>query len=126
MSHRIDELAMRRRALLLRSERLRADLAVDQRAMHDALSGVERFVATARRAAPSFLAVAGGLLLFRLLRRSRRVTGGAQRPHQRSLLVKALFWVSMARRLMPYAPLIREVWRSRSSRRSRVPALPEQ
>ncbi len=119
MSHRLQELAMRRRTLLLRSERLRADLAADHRVVLEALSGVERFYFIARRAAPPLMLVGVGALLLRLFRRSRPVAGaGVGR--------KALFWMSMARRALPLVPLTRSMWRSRSSRRLAAHAPPEQ
>jgi hypothetical protein len=113
MSDRIEELAMRRRRLLLRSERLRADLAADQQVMLDALSGVDRAISTAKKAAKPVFLVGAGLLLFKLLRRGRARTAGG------GLLVKTLFWVSMAQRALPYVSLARNLWRSRSSRHGR-------
>ena len=110
MSDRIDELAMRRRQLLLRSERLRADLASDQRVMLDALSGIDRMYSTAKRAAPPLLMLGGAVLLFRLFRRSR--------PHGRAGMgMKALFWISMARKALPYVTLAKNMWQAHSARR---------
>ncbi|MEJ1966478.1 MAG: hypothetical protein WDO56_35045 [Gammaproteobacteria bacterium] len=119
MSQRLDELAMRRRKLLLHSERLRADLAADQRVMLEALSGVDRAYAVAKRAAAPLLMVGAGALLFRLLRRSRPGRGAG-------LTMKALFWVSMAQKALPYAGLVRNLWRSRSARRAEGGAEDEQ
>src|SRR3954468_617503 len=99
MSDRLEDLAMRRRRLLLRSERLRADLAADQQVMLDALSGVDRAISTARKAAKPVFLVGAGLLLFKLLRRGRARTAGG------GLLMKALFWVSTAQRVLPYLSL---------------------
>jgi hypothetical protein len=113
MSDRLDELAMRRRRLLLRSERLRADLAADQRVLLEALSGVDRAISIARSAAKPLMLVGAGALLLRLLRKSRPVAGAG-------LAMKALFWVSMARKALPYATLARNMWRSRSSQRAEV------
>ena len=101
---------MRRRRLLLRSERLRADLAADQQVMLDALSGVDRAFSTAKQVAKPALLVGGALLLFKLLRRGRKSTAGG------GLTMKALFWLSVAQRAMPYVSLLRGLWRSRSSR----------
>ena len=115
MSDRLDQLAMRRRALTLRSERLRADLAADQQVMLNALSGVDRFYHGARRAAPKVLLVGAGLLLFRLVTRRRPVRTAARNA---GFLARALFWVSMARRVMPYLPLVKALWRSRFSQRA--------
>jgi hypothetical protein len=118
MSDRLEELAMRRRALLLRSERLRADLAADQRVMLDALSGVDRAVSMAKRAATPLLFVGAGLLLVKLFRRGRRPSVGS------GLAMRTLFWVSMAQRALPYVSLLRNMWRSRSSQRVENPAEP--
>jgi hypothetical protein len=110
MSDRLDELAMRRRALLLRSERLRADLAADQRVLLDAVSGIDRIYSTARRAAPPLLMLGAGALLLRLFRRSR--------PAGRSgIAMKALFWISMCRKALPYVTLAKNLWQSRARRR---------
>ena len=119
MSDRLEELAMRRRRLLLRSERLRGDLAADQRVMLEALSGVDRAIAIARSAAKPLLLVGAGALLLRLLRKSRPVAGAG-------LAMKALFWVSMARRSLPYVAMARNMWRSRSSQGTEVAAEAEQ
>jgi hypothetical protein len=125
MSDRLEELSMRRRRLLLRSERLRADLAADQQVMLDALSGVDRAISTARKAAKPVLLVGAGLLLLKLIRGrrspaaaglARAVAGGAA---GRGLMMRALFWISLAQRAMPYVSLARNLWRSRSSRYGR-------
>jgi hypothetical protein len=115
MSDRLNELAMRRRQLLLRSERLRLDLAADQRVMLEALSGVDRACHIAKRAAAPLLMFGAGALLFRLLRKSRPVAGAG-------FAMKALFWVSMAQKALPYVGLVRNMWRSRSSQGAEVPA----
>jgi hypothetical protein len=109
MSDRLEELAMRRRRLLLRSERLRADLAADQRVVLDALSGVDSVLSKAKQVAKPALIIGGALLLFKLLRRGKKTTAGA------GLAMKALFWLSVAQRAMPYVSLARNLWRSRSS-----------
>jgi len=119
MSHRLQELAMRRQTLLLRSERLRADLAADHRVVREALSGVERFYSIARRAAPPLLLLGVGALLLRLFRRSRPIAAAG-------LGRKAIFWASMARRALPLVPLARSMWRSRSSRQLAAHVPPEQ
>lgn len=109
MSDRLEELAMRRRRLLLRSERLRADLAADQAVVLDALSGVDSALSKAKQVAKPALIIGGALLLFKLLRRGKKTTAGA------GLTMKALFWLSVAQRAMPYVSLARNLWRSRSS-----------
>jgi hypothetical protein len=111
MSQRVDELQLRRRALLVRSERLRADLAADQRVMLEALSGVDRAISTARRLAPPVLLAGGVALLLAFVRRSRPVA-------RAGFAMKALFWVSMVKRALPFVQLARSVWRSRSSARA--------
>jgi hypothetical protein len=121
MSDRLAQLEMRRRALLLRSERLRADLAADQRVMLKALSGVDRFYANAKRVAPTVLMAGGGLLLLGLLRGSRR-RGPARSS---GFLTKTLFWVTTARRVLPYVPLIKALCRSRFSQRPHPPPQPD-
>jgi hypothetical protein len=125
MSDRLEQLQLRRRQLLLRSERLRAELSADQEVMLDALSGVDRAIATARKLARPFLLVAGGALLFRLFRRSRRGAVGAAgvavaaTARRAGFATRALFWVSVARRLLPYLPVAQALWRSRFSQRAR-------
>jgi hypothetical protein len=110
MSNRLEELATRRRRLLLRSERLRAELAADQQVMLAALSGVDRAISVAKKAAKPVFLVGAGLLLLKLLRRGRVRTAGS------GFLIKAMFWVSAAQRALPYVSLARNLWRSRSSR----------
>ena len=132
MSDRLEELAMRRRRLLLRSERLRADLAADQQIMLDALSGVDRALHTAKKAAKPIFLVGAGILLFKLIRgrRGGRAAAGLRglagaagagvgRAAGSGLLMRALFWVSVAQRALPYLSLARNLWRSRSSRYGR-------
>jgi hypothetical protein len=124
MSHRLEELAMRRRRLLLRSERLRAELAADQQLMLQALSGVDRAISTAKKAAKPMFLVGAGLLLFKLIRGPRRASSRAVAragvaTAGRGLMMRALFWLSVARRAMPYISLARNLWRSRSSRHGR-------
>jgi hypothetical protein len=124
MSDRLEELAMRRRRLLLRSERLRAELAADQQLMLEALSGVDRAISTAKKAAKPVFLVGAGLLLFKLLRGPRRASSRAVAQAGvatagRGLMTRALFWLSVAQRAMPYISLARNLWRSRSSRHGR-------
>jgi hypothetical protein len=118
VSDRLDELAVRRRMLLLRSERLRADLAADQQVFLDALSGVDRALATAKRAAKPVLLVGAGLLLLRLIRGGgrRRAVATAAAAGASGLAMRALFWITTAQKALPYISLIRNLWRSRSSR----------
>jgi hypothetical protein len=107
MPDRIDELAMRRRQLLLRSERLRADLAADQRVVVETLSGVDRAIGTARRLAP-FLLAGGGVLLLTLLRGRRRAG-----PRPVGFAMRSLALIALARRALTVLTLVRAVARSR-------------
>jgi hypothetical protein len=106
---RIDELEMRRRQLLLRSERLRAELAADQRVVADTLSSVDRAVSTAKRLAPLLLA-GGGILLFTLMR-GRRSPRGA--PRRMGFAMRSLALITLARRALTVFTLVRAVARSR-------------
>jgi hypothetical protein len=120
MSDRLEELAIRRRRLLLRSERLRADLAADQQVLLDALSGVDSAISKARQVAKPALLIGGALLLFKLIRGGRRRgAGGGVGRAASGLTMKALFWLSVVQRAMPYISLARNLWRSRSSRYGR-------
>ncbi len=121
MSDRLEELARRRRRLLLRSELLRAELAADHQAMLEALRGVDRAISTARKAAKPVFLNGGGLLLFRRIRGRRvpaagRVGAVTSAAASRGLLTRALFLVATIRRVLPYLSLARNLWRSRSSR----------
>lgn len=120
MGDRLDDLEMRRRLLLLRSERLRAELAADQQLMLEALSGIDRAVSTARKFAPPLLLAGAGFLLFRrfFFGGGRRAAAFAAHAAPRAgLVARALFWVSVLRRALPYVPLIKALWRSRFSQR---------
>jgi len=112
MRDRIDELALRRRELLLRSQQLRADLGENQRVVLSGLAGVERAYATARRfAKPVLLAGAGALLL-------RFVRGRRRRPVPQPVKSTAgiLTWLGLARRVITLLPLIRAVIHARAAR----------
>jgi hypothetical protein len=122
VSDRLNELAMRRRRLLLRSERLRVELAADQQVMLQALSGIDRALSTARKAVKPVFLVGAGLLLLKLIRGRRAAPAAAALASTgagRSLLTRVLFWVSVAQRALPYVSLARNLWRSRSSRYGR-------
>jgi hypothetical protein len=105
VSDRFDELAMRRRQLLLRSERLRSDLAADQRIVLEAIGGVDRIFGMAKSLASPLLLAGGGALLFGLLKRVRPV----------GFAMRGLVWVSLARRLLNIFTVVRAATRSRSS-----------
>ncbi len=79
--------------------------------MLDALSGVDRAISTARRLAPPLLLAAGGALLLRMFRRSRPLARGG-------FAMKALFWVSMAKRALPFVTVARNLWRARTAARA--------
>jgi hypothetical protein len=106
MGHRLRELEMRRQRLLLRSERLRAELASDQRYVLQALGGFDRFLTIAKGFAKPLLFSGAGLLLLSFLRRARPAR----------FAMRTLVWVSMARKLLPFVGLIRAFVRSRSKR----------
>jgi hypothetical protein len=111
MGDRFDQLEMRRRQLLLRSERLRADLAADNRVVMDAIGGVDKAIGTARRLASPVLLAGGGALLLALLKRFRPV----------GFAVRGLAWITLAKRLLTLASLIRAATASR-----RRPADPDE
>jgi hypothetical protein len=118
VSDRFEQLEMRRRQLLVRSARLRADLAADQQVILNAIGGVDRAIGRVRGilsvASPLLLAGAGALLL-RLFKRSppARV---ASRGVTASVAARAAGWLSMARRLLTILSIVRAVARSRSRR----------
>jgi len=103
MGDRFDQLEMRRRQLLLRSERLRADLAADQRIVLEAIGGVDKVIGTARRLASPVLLAGGGALLLGLFKRFRPV----------GFAVRGLAWISVAKRLLTVLTLIRAATASR-------------
>jgi hypothetical protein len=125
MSDRLEQLALRRRQLLLQSERLRADFGADQRVVLDALKGVDRAVGTVRRFAPPALLAGGGLLLLALLRRRPRaaavagVAAAGARPM--TLAMRSLAWVTLARRLLTIITVARAVARARRARAESQP-----
>jgi hypothetical protein len=107
VSDRFEQLEMRRRQLLIRSARLRADLAADQQIILDTIGGVDRIVGRVRgiaSLASPLLLVGGGALLFALLKRFRPARAA----------VRGFAWLAMARRLLPLVSIIRAVMRSRS------------
>ena len=104
MSDRFDQLELRRRQLILRSERLRAEFGADQRIVLDALSGVDRMVGMAKSLASPVLLAGGGALALGLLKRFRPV----------GFAMRGLMWVSMARKLLTVLTLVRAATRSRS------------
>lgn len=109
MSDRFEQLEMRRRQLLVRSARLRADLAADHQVILDTIGGVDRIVGRVRGllslAAPLLLA-GGGALVFGLFRRSRPARAA----------VRGIAWLTMARRLLTVLSIARAFMRSRARR----------
>lgn len=103
MSHRIDQLALRRRQLLLRNERLRADLAADQRVVLSALSGVDRAVSIARTLASPVLMSLAGAFVMRFFRRTRPTR----------FAMRGLMWISTAKRVLAILSVLRTLLRSR-------------
>jgi YqjK-like protein len=81
MTEREEELARRRRALTLRSERLRRQMAEDAEVVGDTVSRFDDAIASARRhASPALLLAGGALLLFLLANPARSlawITRGA-------------------------------------------------
>jgi hypothetical protein len=106
MNDRFEQLELRRRQLLLRSERLRAELAADQRVILDAIGGVDRMFSLVRSVASPVLLAGGGALLFGLLKRFRPVR----------VATRGMVWVAMAKRLLTIFTLVRAATRSRSRR----------
>jgi YqjK-like protein len=81
VSDRAEELARRRQALTLRSERLRRELAEDVEVVGETVSRFDDVVAVARRHASPALMIAGGALLIFMLANPARslawITRGA-------------------------------------------------
>lgn len=67
MSKRSEELDMRRRALELRSERLRRELATDAEIVSDTVAKADRVIDGARRYGSPALLVLGGIALVLLI-----------------------------------------------------------
>jgi hypothetical protein len=111
MRDRIDELQQRRRELLLRSDRLRADLGETHRVLLASLAGVERTLFRARRLAKPVLLAGAGALLLRFVRRRLRPA-----PKPVKSAVSGLMWLGIARRLITLLPLIRAVIQARAAR----------
>jgi hypothetical protein len=91
MSKRSEELEMRRRALELRSERLRRDLAADAEIVGDTVGKADRVIEGTRRYGSPALLVLGGLAVVLLLASPARSIG---------LLTRGLMVLSMARRAL--------------------------
>ncbi|HVY83415.1 MAG TPA: hypothetical protein VG994_20690 [Steroidobacteraceae bacterium] len=125
MSDRFEQLAMRRRQLLLRSARLRADLAADQLIILDAIEGIDRTVGKVRGllsvASPLLLAGGGAALLLRLFRGSRRARAASRAVAKPGLVARGIAWVALARRLISLFSIVRAVARSRSRRHAASP-----
>jgi hypothetical protein len=115
VSDRFSQLELRRRQLLVRSTRLRADLAADQQVIVDAIGGIDRIVgkvrAIASLASPLLLA-GGGALLLRLLRGSR----APRRTRAAGLMGRGIAWLARARRLLTLLSIIRAVAAARARR----------
>jgi hypothetical protein len=91
MSKRSEELEMQRRALELRSERLRRDLATDAEIVGESVAKADRMVEGARRYGSPALLVLGGLAVVLLLANPARSIAIASR---------ALVALSIARRAL--------------------------
>ena len=118
MGHRLAELEMRRRRLLLKSARLRSEFGADQRYVLETLSGVDRYYSIARNVAKPALFVGASLLLLKVLRRRRRADSPADHDDsdRAGFAARALVWVSVARRLLPLLGLARAFMQSRAQR----------
>jgi hypothetical protein len=103
MSDRFEQLEMRRRQLLLRSERLRADLAADQRVVLETIGGFDRAFGVAKRLASPVLLAGGGALLLGLFKRFRPV----------GFAMRGLAWITLAKRLLTVITLVRAATASR-------------
>ncbi|HEU4626571.1 MAG TPA: hypothetical protein VFS52_17540 [Steroidobacteraceae bacterium] len=129
MSDRFEQLAMRRRQLLLRSARLRADLAADHLIILDAIGGIDRAVGKVRGllsvASPILLAGGGAALLLRLFRGSRRARAESRAASRAvakpGLVARSIAWVALARRLISLFSVVRAVARSRSRHHAASP-----
>jgi hypothetical protein len=117
MGHRLAELEMRRRRLLLKSARLRTEFGADQRYVLETLSGVDRYFSIARGVVKPVALVGAGLLLLKMLRRRRHShVDDESGEGVGGFAARALVWVSMARRLLPLVGLVRAYMQSRARR----------
>src|SRR5258708_26195294 len=107
MGHRLAELEMRRRRLLLKSARLRSEFGADQRYVLQTLSGVDRYYSIARGVAKPIALVGASLLLLKLLRRRRRSDDAAGVTDRAGFAARALVSASTAPRLLPQLGLAR-------------------
>jgi len=118
VSDRFEQLELRRRQLLVRSARLRADLAADQQVILDAIGGIDRAIGRARTIASfvsPLLLAGGGALLFRLLGRGHS-RGGTRPARAAGMVARGVAWLATARRLLTLVSIVRAVIRSRSRR----------
>lgn len=91
MSKRSEDLELRRRALELRSERLRRDLATDAEIVRETVSKADRVIEGTRRYASPALLVLGGVAVVLLL---------ANPVRSIALLSRGLIALSIARRAL--------------------------
>jgi hypothetical protein len=117
VTSRVDELAARRRELLLEGQRLRAELAADQEVMLEALSGVTRTVGHVRRLASPVLMFGGGALLLRLLffrrRGPRLAAAGVGAAGLAGYALRGLKWITLIRRAITVLTIARAAFRAR-------------
>src|SRR5262245_60723464 len=114
MADRFDQLEMRRRELLLESQRLRADLAADHLLVVEALTGVERGVGVARKVVGPLLMSGAAAMLFRLFFRRRHhsaaaVAEGIGAAGLAGLAMRGLKWVTLARRVLTIIAVVRSL-----------------
>jgi hypothetical protein len=117
VSSRIDELAARRRELLLEGQRLRAELAADHEVVLQALSGVTRTIGNVRRLVSPVLMFGGGALLFRLLffrrRRPRAAAASLGAAGIAGYAMRGLKWITLIRRAITVLTIARAAFRAR-------------
>ena len=111
MTSRISELEMRRQMLVLRSERLREELVVQNFALRRSIGGIDRVFSIAR-SVRSPLVIAGlGMVALRALR------GGLRRTRKVGSVgwgVRAMMLVSVVRRALSLIQTFRAISRPRT------------
>jgi hypothetical protein len=108
MTSRISELEMRRQMLVLRSERLREELVVQNFALRRSIGGVDRVMSIARGVSSPLLLLGVGAMALSAMRKVRSVTWG----------VRALMMVSMVRKALPLAMPLLQLLRTFSRSRT--------
>lgn len=112
MTSRVSELAMRRQALVLRSERLREELVAEQFAIRQSLGGVDRALSVARGLRSPLMLLGVGAMALRALR-GFGVLRGLRRVGGVGWSVRALMFVSLARKGLALFQMFRTITRGR-------------